>query len=369
MFLDFYQLKEQPFGVTPDPRYLYLGSSHREALASLFYGIESDRGFVALIAQPGLGKTTLAFQFLEKLQPTARTVFLFQTQCDPKELLRYLLNGLGVDAEGMQLVSMHNRLNQILTREMLAGRRFILAIDEAQNLSAETLEMIRLLSNFETSRDKMLQILLIGQPQLAEKLSEPKLEQLQQRISVFARLDPFGIEDTSSYIDHRLRVAGYKGAALFSDGALRMITEQSHGIPRRINALCFSALSLGCAMNRKQIDVETMKEVVEDRDLQTLQTPKTATQPAVSPVTNPIQPFSYSAKPRSRFLKGSVFALATLLTLVAIVLGTLSFPRPNRSNQECDLFSLVPHSRCGSILPGSSQSEVRCSTTLLDSDH
>src|ERR1700689_154500 len=137
MFLDFYQMKEQPFGVTPDPRFLYLGQSHREALASLYYGIESDRGFVALIAPPGLGKTTLAFQLLEKLQQASRTVFLFQTQCNTKELFHYLLNGLGVDAEGMELVSMHSKLNQILSREMLAGRRFVLAIDEAQNLDSE----------------------------------------------------------------------------------------------------------------------------------------------------------------------------------------------------------------------------------------
>jgi len=164
MFLDFYKMRAQPFGVTPDPRFLYLGKSHREALASLYYGIQSDRGFVALIAQPGLGKTTLAFQLLEKLQQASRTVFLFQTQCNSKELFHYLLNGLGVDAEGMELVSMHNKLNEILCREMLAGRRFVLAIDEAQNLDSDVLETIRLLSNFETSRDKMLQILLIGQP-------------------------------------------------------------------------------------------------------------------------------------------------------------------------------------------------------------
>ena len=151
MFLDFYQMREQPFGVTPDPRFLYLGKSHREALASLFYGIESDRGFVALIAQPGLGKTTLTFQLLEKLQRAARTVFLFQTQCNSRELVHYLLNDLGVDATGMDIVSMNNKLNVILSREMLAGRRFVLAIDEAQNLDPEVLETIRLLSNFETS--------------------------------------------------------------------------------------------------------------------------------------------------------------------------------------------------------------------------
>src|ERR1700686_4391147 len=235
MFLDFYEMKHQPFGVTPDPRFLYLGESHREALASLYYGIESDRGFVALIAQPGLGKTTLAFQLLERLQQASRTVFLFQTKCNTNDFFHYLLNGLGVETEGMDLVSMHNKLNEILCREMLAGRRFVLAIDEAQNLDPDVLEAVRLLSNFETSRDKMLQILLIGQPQLARKLATPELEQLEQRISVFARLEPFGPEDTANYVVHRLQVAGYEGSPLFTPGALRLIAEHSQGIPRKIN--------------------------------------------------------------------------------------------------------------------------------------
>ena len=290
------KLKEQPFGVTPDPRFLYLGQSHREALASLYYGIESDRGFVALIAPPGLGKTTLTFQLLEKLQQASRTVFLFQTQCNTKEFFHYLLNGLGVNAEGMELVSMHSKLNEILCREMLAGRRFILAIDEAQNLDPDVLETIRLLSNFETSRDKMLQILLIGQPQLARKLATPELEQLQQRISVFARLEPFGPEDTASYVAHRLQVAGYEGSPLFTPGALRLIAEHSQGIPRKINSLCFSALSLGCAMDRKQIDAAMMEEVIADRDVESFQRPRVARRvaPAPEPVPTPVPATSAS---------------------------------------------------------------------------
>ncbi len=336
MFLDFYHMKEQPFGVTPDPRFLYLGKSHREALASLYYGIESDRGFVALIAQPGLGKTTLTFQLLEKLQQASRTVFLFQTQCNTKELFHYLLSGLGVNAEGMELVSMHNKLKEILCREMLAGRRFVLAIDEAQNLDPEVLEAIRLLSNFETSRDKMLQILLIGQPQLAKKLASPELEQLQQRISMFARLEPFGSEDTARYIAHRLQVAGYEGSPLFSPGALRLIAEHSQGIPRKINALCFSALSLGCAMDRKQVDVGMMEEVIADRDVESLQRPRVArrvvpspspmaSHPALSsPMTHRPTLSSYPEKPKRSFGRWAMGA-AGVAVCVAIGIGILSF--------------------------------------------
>ncbi len=271
MFLECFGLREQPFGVTPDPRFLYLGKSHREALASLYYGVESDRGFVSLIARPGLGKTTLTFQLLEKLQQASRTLFLFHTKCNPKEFFHYLLTGLGVDSEGMELVSMHNKLNQILCREMLAGRRLVLAIDEAQNLDMEVLETIRLLSNFETSRQKMLQILLIGQPQLGRKLAKPELEQLQQRISVYARLEPFDLEETGRYIAHRLQIAGYMGNPLFDDESIRIISEHSQGVPRKINGLCFSALSLACALGRKQVDAAILQEVVADRDVESFE--------------------------------------------------------------------------------------------------
>lgn len=274
MFLDFYKIRTQPFGVTPDPRFLYLGKNHREALASLYYAVESDCAFAALIAQPGLGKTTLTFQFLEKLRPDSRTVLLSQTQCNSKDLIHYLLDALGVDAQGLDLVSMHNKLNQILCRERLAGRRFILAIDEAQNLDLEVLETIRLLSNFETAQTKMLQIVLIGRPQLARKLASPELEQLHERISVFASLEPLGPDDTIRYISHRLQVAGYEGDPLFTPGALRIVVDQSQGIPRRINSLCFSALSLACALGRKQVDAAMMEEVVADRDVESLQRPR-----------------------------------------------------------------------------------------------
>jgi type II secretory pathway predicted ATPase ExeA len=327
MFLDFYKLREQPFGVTPDPRFLFLGQSHREALASLHYGFESDRGFVALIAKPGLGKTTLAFQLLEKFhQRESRSVFMFQTKCNSQEFLHYVLSNLGADCEGSGLVSMQENLNAILSREMLLGRRFILAVDEAQNLDLEVLETIRLLSNFETSQAKLLQILLIGQPQLAEKLASPELEQLQQRISVFARLEPFGFEDTSRYVAHRLQVAGHEGSPLFVPEALRIIAEQSHGIPRKINSLCFSALSLGYAMGRKRVDAEMMQEVLADRDVESLRKPRAA-QPVPSP---PVPPYVAMAppppvEPRIKFAQSTLGA-ASLGVCVAIGIAILSFP-------------------------------------------
>ena len=173
MYLDFFGLRELPFGVTPDPAFLYLSQTHREALEALRSDLVTDRGFMALVGEPGLGKTTLLHELLDEWRETSRVVFLFQTQGDSRELFRYLLAELGIDAESMGLVAMHRKLNDILFQEMLAGRRFILIIDEAQNLDDSVLETIRLLSNFETEHAKLLNIVIAGQTQLADKLNTP----------------------------------------------------------------------------------------------------------------------------------------------------------------------------------------------------
>lgn len=247
MFLDFYRLREQPFGVTPDPAYLYASHTHCEALDSLTEAILGDRGFLALIAEPGLGKTTLLYQILEGVRDTARVVFLFQTQCNSHEFFQYLLGDLGVDSTGMGLVAMHDALNEMLFAEMLAGRRFVLIVDEAQNLDDSVLETIRLLSNFETTNAKLLQIVLAGQPQLGEKLAQPHLAQLLQRITMVKYLEALSPAETAGYVRHRLKVAGHCGHPLFEPEALALIAERSQGIPRIINKICFRALLEGYA--------------------------------------------------------------------------------------------------------------------------
>src|SRR6266446_8126455 len=264
MFLEFYGLKEQPFGVTPDPRFICPSRTHSKAFNSLSCGIEAGCGFLALIAKPGMGKTTLVFQLLEQLEQTSRAIFLFQTQCDSRELLRYLLSGLGLDAAGQDIVTMHERLNQFLARELLAGRRFVLIIDECQNLDNSVLETVRLLSDFETPTAKLMQIVLVGQTQFADKLSSPDLTQLRQRISILSRLEPLTRAETVCYIERRLLVAGYIGSPLFTIGALERILAHSEGIPRNINNLCFNALLVGYAVGRKQIDSAIMDQVLAD---------------------------------------------------------------------------------------------------------
>ncbi|MGA3177473.1 MAG: AAA family ATPase [Candidatus Acidiferrum sp.] len=262
MFLDFYGLREQPFGVTPDPNYLYLSRTHGEALGALLDGVTADRGFMALIAEPGMGKTTILYRLLEELRDSARTVFLFQTQCDSREFFRYILSELGIKTARMGLVSMHNKLNEILFSEMLAGRRFVLVVDEAQDLEGPVLETIRLLSDFETPHAKLMGIILSGQPLLAEKLAQPALSQLKQRVAIVRRLEPLSAGETAGYIEHRLKVAGFSGGQLFEPEALALIGEQSQGIPREINNLCFNALSLGEARRNPTISGEIAQEVI-----------------------------------------------------------------------------------------------------------
>jgi general secretion pathway protein A len=267
MFLDFYGLREQPFGVTPDPRFLYLSPEHREALATLYYGIESGRGFLALIAKPGMGKTTLLFHLLEKFRFSARTAFLFQTQCNSREFMRLLLTELGVENHNEDFVRTHEEFNKLLLQEARAQRRFIVVIDEAQNLDASVMETVRLLSDFETPRAKLLQIILSGQPELADKLASQHLMQFRQRVSLLGRLTPLSIDETHRYIGYRLRVAGHSGPLPFSPEALLAIGRAAEGIPRNINNLCFNVLSLGCALRQPVIDIKLVEEVIDDLDI------------------------------------------------------------------------------------------------------
>jgi type II secretory pathway predicted ATPase ExeA len=270
MILDYFKLTEEPFGVTPDPRFLYLSQQHREAMASLAYGTEAGRGFLALIAQPGMGKTSLIYQYLESLRGKARTAFLFRTDCDSREFMRHLLLDLDIDSCGRDLPWMHESLNRVLLEEMNAGRRFVLVIDEAQNLEEHVLESVRLLSNFETPWAKLIQIVIAGQPQLAEILKRPSAAQVRQRISMVIRIEPLSPPDVDHYIDHRLRTAGCKDVSIFTTGARLLIAEHSGGIPRNINNLCFNAMSLACALKHEVIDRNVVLEVLADLDLESL---------------------------------------------------------------------------------------------------
>ena len=279
--LSFYELPQQPFDVTPDPAYLYFSPSHREALTSLKEGIENFRGFMMLVAEPGMGKTTLLNKLMEELSDTARVVFLFQTQCTSRELLCYILNELEVDHAGMDAVAMHRALNQALLEEMLRGRRFVLIVDEAQNLQEPVLETIRLLSDFETTHSKLIQIVLAGQPQLAQTLMKDNLVQLRQRIAVLANLQALTPAETAAYIEHRLRASGWNDKIIFSSDALDQIAESSGGVPRRINNLCFNALLEAFRRKLEFVDADIVRTVAEKLSVESL-----LRKPQVEPISH-----------------------------------------------------------------------------------
>src|SRR6185437_14629111 len=290
MYLKFYGLREEPFGATPDPRFLYASPTYQEAQATLEYGIRSGRGFTALIARPGMGKTTLLFHLLERYSTAARTAFIFLTQCDSREFLRYLMTELGADTGETDFVRLQEQFGQLLAREAQAGKKVIAVVDEAQNLDVSVLETVRLLSDFETPRAKLLHIILTGQPELADRLASAALLQLRQRISHLVRLEPLNAAEVNRYIDHRLRLAGYSGAPLFTAEARAAIAQRSEGIPRTINNLCFNALSLGCALQRRSIGADILAEVSADLDFEGLRTQQeeateAASQRAAAPET------------------------------------------------------------------------------------
>ncbi|HEV2484245.1 MAG TPA: AAA family ATPase [Terracidiphilus sp.] len=268
MWIQYFGFQEEPFGVSPDPRCLYLSHTHQEALAALERGFSSNRGFTAMIAPPGMGKTTLLFRFLEDIRESTRTVFLFDiaADCEPRELVAYVLRDLGI-TPAQSSFEMHQQLSDALVAETQAGRKFVIVIDEAQSLSDAVLERVRLLTNFETSRGKMMHIVLSGQPQLDDKLVQTSLLQLRQRISTVCRIEPLSVDEIASYIDYRVKLAGYEGGPLFTGDALKLIAEAGQGTPRTINNLCYNALSLCFELKRKQVDGSMATKVIANLQL------------------------------------------------------------------------------------------------------
>jgi len=318
--LEYFGLREQPFGVTPDPRFLYFSPSHREAFASLIYAIETKRGFSALIAEPGMGKTSLLFHLLGKIHPSARTAFLFRPESDQYGLLRSLLTDLGVKTEFESVSQMHETLNRLLLLESRSGRQLVLVIDEAQDLDDSVLESVRLLSNFETTTSKLIHIVLAGQPTLADRLAKPQLVQLRQRISAWAVLDPFTRNECAGYIDHRLRIAGFRGTNFFSDASKQLIASASLGLPRNINNICFACLSLCFANQQQQATTDIVQEVLRDQKLEKTERVTTKLPRGISqtPFLPPLQ--EPQARRRSGHLGIAIFSLILIpLALVFLV--------------------------------------------------
>lgn len=264
MYHHFYGLKESPFALTPDPRYLFLTDTHKEALASMIYGVQERKGFILVLGEVGTGKTTLVRHVLSQHSEEIKTAFVYQAAVSFEQLLHIVIRDLEVPCQSRHRLGMINALNDFLLEETAAGRYVVVIIDEAQHLSAKVLEALRLLSNLETSRSKLLQILLVGQPELGKKLGRPDLRQVRQRIGVVAQLRSLTWEEACQYIEHRLTVAGYIGDKLFTRRALRKIYKASQGIPRLINVICDKALVLGYAEDVERIGGRIVKEVFKD---------------------------------------------------------------------------------------------------------
>lgn len=268
MYKEFYGLAANPFNVNPDPRYLFLTRHTEEALACLMYGVESRKGFVLLTGEVGTGKTTLINKLVESLRvKQVATAFVFNSHLNVPELMDYLIADFGIpcDSKGKRQILL--RLYNWLLDRYRSGETAVLIVDEAQNLNHEVLEEIRMLTNLETSTEKLLQIVLVGQPELEQRLKEPQLRQLSQRITLRAKTFALTCEETKAYVKQRLQIAGSNGQPIFEPQTLIAIHQYSAGIPRVINLLCEHCLVSGFVDQKKTIAPTVVDAVAQDFDL------------------------------------------------------------------------------------------------------
>lgn len=266
MYAAYFGLKENPFKLSPEPGYLFLSEQHRDALNYLIYGIQEKKGFVLISGGIGTGKTTICRTLLNMLDNSIETALVFNTKVSEAELLDEITSEFGIELSGESRTKKAciDALNRFLLRNSAAGKTAVLLIDEAQNLSNDVLEQVRMLSNLETEKEKLLQIILVGQPEIQETLAKPALRQLNERITVRFSLKPFSAKEAEAYIEHRLNVAGGAGKGIFARDAFPVVQNYSCGIPRRINALCDRALLVAYAGNIRTIDRKVVHAAARD---------------------------------------------------------------------------------------------------------
>ncbi len=265
MYCQFYGLKERPFNVTSDPEFFFFSRKHKEALAHLAYGTTQRKGIMVITGEIGTGKTTLSRFFLNKMDKNVRTAFILNPSLSDTQLLQAIINDFGVSVKDKTKVSYIAGLNKFLLRESESGNNVVLIIDEAQNLKAQQLEQVRLLSNLETEKDKLLQIVLVGQPELNQRLDLYELRQLQQRIMVRYHIGPLDKNEVRDYIAHRLYIAGSSLERIrFSPEAFEEIYDFSYGTPRLINILCDRALLAGFTLETNKIDLTMVRKCCEE---------------------------------------------------------------------------------------------------------
>jgi general secretion pathway protein A len=264
MYEDYYKLKENPFSIQPDPDFLYFSTKHSQAYAMMEYGIKNKSGFIVVTGEIGCGKTTLIRHLLNNLPPDMNVGLVYNTHHDIANLLEWIMLAFGLPYEGMSTVALYDAFQRFLIVQYGLEQGVLLIIDEAQNLSTAALESLRMLSNINADKNQLLQIMLVGQPQLKNLLMEPELTQLTQRIELDFYLKPFAVDDVRKYIEHRLAIAG-RETPLFTSEACARIAEASQCVPRRINILCNIALVYGFAAESEFIGLELVEEVLRDK--------------------------------------------------------------------------------------------------------
>jgi general secretion pathway protein A len=322
MYNSYFGFPESPFSVTPDPRFFYTNSVYEEAYANLRYGIEAKKGFIVVTGEVGTGKTTLLRKLMRNLEDTIHSVFIFNTLLSFPELLQLILHDLGLAAKEPSKVAMLQELNDYLIKQLKRGHIVAVLIDEAQNLSDEALEGLRLLSNLETDQEKLLQIVLMGQPELKVKLDQPRLRQLKQRMALQCRLAPLKDEEAGPYIDFRLRAVGYQGGDLFQPDAIQQIAFYSGGIPRLINIICDNALLTAYAGSQKIVSADRIREVARDLRLGSEgQVTEAETTPTVfvSTERETLIPEVRNEGPQDKVRRKIGAGVATFLVIVAFV--------------------------------------------------
>ena len=264
MYAAFYGLKEKPFSVQPDPDFLYFSRRHTYAYAMMEFGIKNKAGFMVISGEIGCGKTTLIRHLLNNLTSGTNVGLVYNTHREIANLLEWIMLAFGLPYEGMSRVALYDAFQRFLIAQYGLGKGVLLIVDEAQNLTPDALESLRMLSNINADKVQLLQIMLVGQPQLKDLLMHPDLIQFSQRVEFDFHIKPFAAVDVQSYIQHRLAIAGRK-TPLFTPGACARIAEASHGIPRRINILCNTALVYGFASDSQRIDLELVEELLSDK--------------------------------------------------------------------------------------------------------
>jgi putative secretion ATPase (PEP-CTERM system associated) len=270
MYEEFFHLKAKPFELVPNPTFLYMSNTHKKAMHYLYYGIKEKAGFILLTGEVGSGKTTLISDLIKRVDPSVTLARVFNTKVNSDQLLAMINDDFGLDVKDKDKILLLKDLNDFLIDQHIKGHNTVLIIDEAQNLKPDLLEDIRMLSNLETDTAKLLQIILVGQPELRDILSKPEMRQLRQRISISCRILPLNRIETEEYIFHRLEIAGNREAVVFTDGCMDIIYGQCKGIPRLVNIICDFILVTAFIEELTTIDTAMLQDIVADLDFEKL---------------------------------------------------------------------------------------------------